>query len=150
MTRDISNSEDILDSRDIIARIEELEELETTFNDAAQELADMEDDADGQADAVEALDAAREAFDEDAQTELKVLRELAEECEGYASDWRHGETLIRDSYFERYAQELAEDIGLIKDDAAWPYTCIDWERAARELQMDYTAVEFDGVTYWVR
>lgn len=27
---------------------------------------------------------------------------------------------------------------------------VDWERAARELQMDYTPVEFDGVTYWVR
>lgn len=24
------------------------------------------------------------------------------------------------------------------------------ERAARELQMDYTSVEFDGITYWVR
>jgi hypothetical protein len=28
--------------------------------------------------------------------------------------------------------------------------CIDWNEAASELQMDYTAVEFDGVTYWVR
>lgn len=27
---------------------------------------------------------------------------------------------------------------------------IDWERAAEELRMDYTAVDFDGVTYWVR
>ena len=26
----------------------------------------------------------------------------------------------------------------------------DWERATRELQMDYTEVDFDGVTYWIR
>lgn len=27
---------------------------------------------------------------------------------------------------------------------------IDWKRAAEALQSDYTSVEFDGVTYWVR
>ena len=29
-------------------------------------------------------------------------------------------------------------------------TCIDWAQAARELRMDYTSVDFDGVTYWIR
>lgn len=62
----------------------------------------------------------------------------------------YGATLVRDSYFEDYARELAEDCGLIQRDAHWPNDCIDWERAARELQMDYTSVEFDGVEYWVR
>ena len=32
----------------------------------------------------------------------------------------------------------------------WPLYCIDWEYAARELKHDYTSVDFDGVTYWVR
>jgi len=82
--------------------------------------------------------------------ELKQLKKLADDAEGYTSDWSHGAQLIRDSHFEEYAQEFAEDIGAIDRKVAWPYTCIDWERAARELQMDYTAVEFDGVTYWVR
>lgn len=50
----------------------------------------------------------------------------------------------------RTAQELAEDIGAIDSDAVWPNNCIDWERVARELQMDYTAVDFSGVTYWTR
>lgn len=36
-----------------------------------------------------------------------------------------------------FAQELAEDIGLLNDSPAWPYTCIDWEHAARELMYDY-------------
>jgi antirestriction protein len=59
-------------------------------------------------------------------------------------------TLIRDSYFRDYAEELAADIGMIAVDVSWPNNCIDWDRAARELRMDYSSVEFDNVTYWTR
>jgi antirestriction protein len=35
-----------------------------------------------------------------------------------------------------YAQELAEECGLVDGDAQqWPLYCIDWERAWRELDM---------------
>lgn len=42
-----------------------------------------------------------------------------------------------------FAQETAEQLGEIDDNAKWPYTCIDWacidwEWAARELMMDYS------------
>lgn len=37
---------------------------------------------------------------------------------------------------EDFAQEIAEGIGAIDKNAAWPYTCIDWEQAARELMYD--------------
>lgn len=59
-------------------------------------------------------------------------------------------TLIRDSYFEVYAEQLADDIGAIDSDAGWPLNYIDWEQAASELQIDYTTVDYDGVTYWYR
>ena len=118
-TREITNSEDIIDSRDVIARIEYLESIEGER-------------------------------DEDEVQELIALKALADEASGYAADWTYGEMLIRDSYFEEYARQLAEDIGAIPSDARWPCTCIDWEQAARELRMDYTAVEFGDVTYWVR
>ena len=36
-----------------------------------------------------------------------------------------------------FAQSTAEDLGLINEEASWPYTCIDWEHAARELMYDY-------------
>ena len=115
---DTSSDADVLDSRDIIARIEELE--------------------------------GDEDLDADARVELAELRALAKQGEDMIADWRHGECLVRDSYFQRYAQELAEDCGMIQDGARWPYTCIDWEQAARELQQDYTSLEYDGVTYWAR
>ncbi len=59
-------------------------------------------------------------------------------------------TMIPASDFTEYAQELAEDIGAIDPDAKWPVYCIDWERAARELKMDYTSVRVNGTTYYFR
>ena len=125
MADSIDNTQDMIDSRDVIARIDELS-------------ARRDDDEQTY------------PLDADERAELTALESLAEQAEGYAPDWQYGAQLIRDSYFEDYAQELAADIGAIQDDAKWPATCIDWEQAARELQMDYTEVEFDGVAYWVR
>jgi hypothetical protein len=109
---------DVIDSRDVIARIDELEGSDERDADEADELA--------------------------------ALLELAEEAEVYAADWRYGETLIRESYFVEYAQELAEDIGAINSDAGWPNGYIDWQRAADALLQDYTDVDFAGVTYFIR
>jgi hypothetical protein len=66
--------------------------------------------------------------------------------------WNYGVTLIRDSYFVTFAQQHANNIGQFAggESQQWPYSCIDWEAAARELQQDYTAVKYDNVTYWVR
>jgi hypothetical protein len=145
---EICNTDDVIDSRDVIARIEELEGERDSFEIDAEMEPDtisiiMESDT----------DASRVEWaiqNEDDAKELKALTELAEEAEDYASDWRYGETLIRDSYFEDYARDLAEDIGAIKEDASWPNNFIDWEAAREALKQDYTSVEFDGVTYWVR
>jgi hypothetical protein len=89
-----------------------------------------------------------EGYGEDDAQELDELRTFAEDAGN--SEWTYGQQFIRDSYFEEFAQELAEEIGAIPDDASWPATCIDWEQAARELQMDYVSAELNGVTYWTR
>lgn len=39
---------------------------------------------------------------------------------------------------EDFAYETAMSLGAIDKHANWPYTCIDWEQAARELMMDYS------------
>ena len=141
MTSPIYNTHDIIDSRDVIARIEELQD----------ELADLQSEAydDTNAAASEAKQALEEWQDEYGE-ELQSLEALAKESANYAPDWEYGEALIRDSYFEEYAEELASDIGAINRESNWPNNHIDWEAAARELQQDYTCVEFDGVSYWVR
>lgn len=109
-----------IDSRDVIDRIEELEAL-----------------------------AAEGALEPGEGEELAILQAFAEEaCE--VPDWAYGEIFVRESYFVTYAQELADDMGLFPLDYQWPLSCIDWDQAARELQVDYTEYEIDGVTYWAR
>ena len=84
-------------------------------------------------------------MDEDEMRELNCLSQLLYFAESYNDD-----ALIRDSYFKDYVQELADEMGMIPDSYTWPTSCIDWDKAARELQMEYTAVEFAGITYWMR
>lgn len=115
---DIRNSADIIDSRDIIERYDELVNA-----GPGQDIEDIR--------------------------ERVILRALIDEGETLV-DWNYGVALIRDTYFEDYARELAEDIGAINRDDGWPAYCIDWAEAARDLQGDYTAIEYDGVTYWAR
>jgi antirestriction protein len=146
-----SNSEDVLDSRDLIARVEEVEpELQDAYTGQGgnEERLSFEE-------WLEEVEADNSHTLQDAATEFRAITAFLEQMKGYGGDeeWRgdwYPVTLVRDSYFKEYAQELAEDVGAIPDDAAWPCTCIDWERAARELRMDYTAAEYDGVTYWFR
>ncbi len=38
---------------------------------------------------------------------------------------------------EDFAQELAEQLGLMPEDLSWPMGHIDWSGAARDLMMDY-------------
>lgn len=119
----ISIYDDVIDSRDVIARIQHLEAV-AEGGDSLLDFAERD--------------------------ELMMLKAVADDASDYVDDWQYGATLIRDSYFREYAMELAEEIGAINPDAGWPGNCIDWDQAARELRMDYTSVDFAGVTYWVR
>lgn len=91
-----------------------------------------------------------ELLDDDEASEIEVLITLDRIGRDYFSDWDCGVGLIADNYFENYAQELAEDIGATSDCASWPNYCIDWERAARELQYDYTSILIADRVYWGR
>lgn len=128
----VDNYQDILDSRDVIARIDELKSMIEAYED---------EDEDNDLDADDAIEY---------REELTKLEALAEEAAGYASDWTYGEALIRNSYFETYAEELADDLVEGFREMRWPLNHIDWKAAAEELQQDYTEIDFDGVAYWIR
>ena len=124
--------DDIIDVRDIIERIEELESLKD----------DHESEPDG-----------GHWSDEDAQ-ELQTLTDIMDDLKGYGGDeqWRgdwYPLTLIRESYFADYCQDLVIDCGGLP--ASIPdYLVIDWEATSRNLKVDYSEVEIDGVTFFYR
>ncbi|MDX1492955.1 MAG: hypothetical protein R3253_02695 [Longimicrobiales bacterium] len=125
MTREITNTDNLIDSREVIARIEELESEIEEYREAGDE------------------DYAGELMEE-----LEPLKAFAEEAEGCTPDWLYGAALIHDDYFEEYAEQLARDIYDLPEH--WPVCHIDWEAAANALKMDYTAIDFNGETYWTR
>jgi len=174
MANSFGSFDDTINMSDITDRIDELREerdgLQEVVNEAREAFDDAENTYVASVENCAATEEQQTALDElaealaraeidldawDGADELKTLEELADELQGlggdhqWGGDWYPG-YLIRDSHFKDYAMELADDIGAIDSNTSWPLTCIDWDQAARELQYDYSSVEFDGVTYWCR
>ena len=114
MSNEICNTDNVIDSRDIIERIEELENNGCDF---------------------------------DEHEELEALKALAEEGENYSPDWNYGSTLIHENYFEEYMDEMIQDCyDLPKDLPFWMTVTYDYNA----LKMDYTEIDFNGETYYIR
>lgn len=133
---DIRNTDDLIDSRDVIARIDELRDA---LFDAHQE----EGGCDSEFEAWLSGNTSEEA------EELRALEALAKEGGDYAADWEYGETIIRKSYFTDYCEELVKDTGGLPRDIP-AYIVINWEATAENLKVDYTEIDFGGVPYLIR
>lgn len=152
-----TNSDDVIDSRDIIERMEELEserqDLVDTLDNLWTDINAIEDDTSDIRKSLIAAETDAETalrdWDNDSADELKALQALAQEGEDCAADWIHGTTLIRESYFTDYCEELVSDIGDMPRNIP-SYIVIDWEATAHNIRVDYTEIDFDGVTYLVR
>jgi len=116
---------DIIDLRDIIARVEELD----------PEYSDIK-------------------LTDDEVKEFAELQAILDDLKGnggdeqFRGDW-YPVTLICDSYFTEYAREMLHDCGDIPRDIPH-YIEIDWDATARNIRVDYTPTDIDGVTYWYR
>lgn len=135
MTNAISNLDDTIDSRDVIARIEELEaerqqvelDPETEYIEACKNIKEFDNSEEGQ--------------------ELTALKALAEQGEGYAPDWKYGAQLIHEDYFEEAMDEMVADCYTLPEDLpSWMTITYDYDA----LKQDYTALDFDGQTYYIR
>ena len=139
MRRGLDLGSDMIDSRDIIDRleevIEEIEELEESIEDE-QELTE-----DGYK--VKRSDELDELIEE--RDMLESICEQGSDCE----DWKYGVTLISDDYFVEYCQELVSDIGDLPRDIP-SYLVIDWEATADNIRQDYTEIDVNGRVYWAR
>ena len=145
MANTISNQDDVIDSRDVIERIEELQSTLESYHDDQETTLSFE---------FALQDAANFPEHDDEYTELQRLLKLQSEAEG-SPDWSHGETLIREDYFTSYIEQLIDDCyELPKEfksgDWPWRHMSIDFEAAANEAKVDYIEADFDGVTYLIR
>ena len=158
---------DVFDSRDVIARVEALEDERDAHvstcgpcdgngaiesDETAERSVSVRETIPCEACAGDGTipdPAAWATENPDDAAELAALVAFRDEAEGY-SDWHHGAGFIADHYFETYARDLAEDIGAIGKDLQWPACHIDWEAAADALKMDYSCITLDGVDFWVR
>jgi len=121
----------IIDSRDVIRAIEELQ-------DYIKEIEKLEED----------LPTEEKTCLDDEEEELNTLQLLADE----ASDsygWGEGITLILDSYFVEFIEEECKDLGFISKDFPW-WIAVDWDATAENVKMDYTEVTFGGYLYYMR
>ena len=133
MVNYIDNTQDIIDVRDIIERVEE---LESSIQDYENEDGDIElrDEHISQ------------------KKELEELRGVLSELAGYGGDeqfegdW-YPVSLIHDNYFETAMDELLEDIGDIPRDLPC-YLTITVDYVA--LKQDYSSVDIGSETYWYR
>ncbi|AXQ69055.1 hypothetical protein HOU02_gp154 [Caulobacter phage CcrBL9] len=142
---DFSNRDDTIDTRQIVERVEV---LRSALETAGVETGDLA--------ALEALDEEEAVTDQDQRETFNEIREeylilarMVEEGANYGEDWTFGATLVRESYFTEFAQEECESLGYIaKDFPSW--ISIDWEKTANTMKSDYTEIDFDGVSYYVR
>lgn len=162
MTTPITNRDDMIDTRDLIARIEDLEgeregltdDVESCEEALAEYLQTEGASPELMQESLAAAEAALKAWDDENLEELTSLQELAKQCESLP-DYRHGEQLIRDSYFAEHIEQLINDCydmpkEMKSGEWPWRHMTLDLAAAAEEAHMDYTSVDFDGVTYWVR
>lgn len=126
---------DITDSRDINARLTELQEERDIL------VMEMADDG-------KVAENNLESWDDENKEELDALIELCDDCSEKNVDWDSGTCIIHDDYFTQYAKDLASDINGFGH--VWPCDHIDWDAAADALKDDYSEVEYEGDTYFVR
>jgi hypothetical protein len=147
----IQNTNEVIDSRDIIDRIEELSKIQIAiFNE--QQSIEGDDDL-----CIEEEDIDSKHFRqwlqegqgiEPDRDELIDLLALKDECEN-VSDWKYGETLIHSSYWVDYVYDLLRDCGDLPKDIPH-YIEIDWDATANNIEQDYMRVDFGGEEYLIR
>lgn len=165
MTTTLDLSADLIDVRDIIARVEELRAEREMLSEEAEESSNIVTGAEenGNGDAETTLTDLRDAAESAAVNladwnkssdgeELTGLEAILEDLAGNGGDeqWEgvwYPVTLIADSYFETAMDELLEDIGYLPKNLP-SYLTIAIDYAA--LQQDYTSTEIEGETYWYR
>lgn len=138
-------SADIIDTRDLVDRFNELEEelgefegILALYNSKASQYDTLEQFKDWYSDEYELY------------KELEKLRELQEDLSGADENFEDGIILIAEEYFTAYCKDLVEEIGDAPVLPSYMVVDIDWDATADNLRVDYYDVTIDGNTYLYR
>lgn len=151
--------DDIFDSRDLTEYKEYLaDELLSSWNDWQEEYLNNEYEADDIDEALAFIDKLAdngfEFFQDSYSTDIeeyKNINTFCAELSDYSSDFEYGEAIIREDYFTQYAEDFCKDCGLVPSDlSSLIEDNLDWDGIAEDLKQDYTSVEYDGDTYYIR
>lgn len=159
MSNRISSDDDIIDSRDVIKRIDELEgDHDSLVEDVDTAREAYEASADSAWATFVAFKAAEVALygweNSPEDEELSALKLLALEAD-CAPDWIYGAQLINYDYFEEYIKGLINDCyGTPREvesgEWPWRHMVMDWSAAAEEAKRDYMTVEFNGTDFYIQ
>lgn len=166
-TSEINWGDDIIDSREIIDRHEELmsetETLQITVDELKAEIEELAEcnNSSHSFDKLISLNARLEvaestlaAFEEEYGDEMVILDDVIRQGED-SPDWVSGEALIHEDNFEDYTRDLINDCYELPeefDSGKWPWChmSMDWSAAADQAQGDYNEIEIEGHTYYIR
>jgi len=169
--------DELIDSRDVISRLEELEdelgdltlELEDTRSELSMAKAkriSLHMRSSASESEKEALDELIEKLENEVdyaefflndwenKDEYDDLISLSKQGEN-SSDWSYGETLILETYFTQYIKELISDCyefpeELDRNQWPWRHLKMNWEDAAEEALVDYSEICVGRYTYLIR
>ncbi len=130
----------MLDTQEIYNNMCELESLQNAIDGLKEELKELQEEIDEK--------------QEEISDAIQALKDFEESC-GYTQEdientfdgikrWKDV-VFITESDFPRYVRTVAEDCQDIP--TGWPFNCIDWDRAADELQLDYSSLDWQGESY---
>ncbi len=142
----VSSSDDFIDARDVTMEADQLEsEIEDKKEEITLKTQEIEnaDEEDDQADLQSELDDLADDLTE-LESDAESIIALRDELDLYPEP-----TLINESHWTAYVEQLAEDIDGI-DTSAWPFNCIDWDQAAEQLSMDFSIITFEGTDFYIR
>ena len=137
-----------LDTRDLQ---EQIDNLESEIEDLNEYLEDLDKDLSMCGSDFELLTVQDEIEKgkeqlQDLRDELQPLLDL--KYDGIP-EWDDGATLIPESDWEEYVEDLVKDCGYISNDVPW-WIVIDWAATADNVAADYSTVDYDGDTYYYR
>ncbi|MAX51511.1 MAG: hypothetical protein CMH22_05985 [Methylophaga sp.] len=157
MSNPINNT--VFDSRDLIEYKEELEnDILDAYIDWAENHNEYKEEETEELEIPDSFDEIEFLNEEsfivtcsDLIEEYEDIEDFCEELENNSSDFKYGESIIHESYFEEYCEDFCRDCGYIADNTpAIIENNIDWAGIAEDMKIDYAEVEYNGETYYIR